>query len=110
MVGCKEWSLLRTKASMGPARVALSLGGKRRSQGRRGGGSAVLSERLKAGAVGLFSSGYGRTQPYPEIRAGILLLLTVDDMATLLAIRMAILHATAGNCIRISEHRITRVS
>ena len=101
---------MRTKASMGPARVALSLGGKRRSQGRRGGGSAVLSERLKAGAVELFSSGYGRTQPYPEIRAGILLLLTVDDMATLLAIRMAILHATAGNCIRISEHRITRVS
>ena len=72
--------------------------------------SRALSERLKTGAVGLFSSGYGRTQPYPEIRAGILLLLTVDDMATLLAIRMAILHATAGNCIRISEHRITRVS
>jgi len=44
LVARKEWSLLRTKASMGPARVALSLGGKRRSQGRRGGGSAVLSE------------------------------------------------------------------
>ena len=28
---------------MGAARVALSLGGKRRSQGRRGGGSAVQS-------------------------------------------------------------------
>ena len=69
---------------MGAARVALSLGGKRSRQGRRAGGSAVLSERLKAGAVGLFSSGYGRTQPYPEIRAGILLLLTVA-MAALLA-------------------------
>ena len=43
---------------MGAARVALSLGGKRSRQGRRAGGSAVLSERLKVGAVRLFSSGY----------------------------------------------------
>lgn len=46
----------------GAARLALSLGGKRRSQTaktRKPGGSGMLSERQKAGEVGLFSSVQG---------------------------------------------------